>query len=99
MIRLPIISHQRNIGAATRRRRVDLGLTLLATAQASLLAVRRRYRVVHIHNPPDFLIMAAAVPRLLGAKVIFDVHDLSDDMFAMRFGSRPARMSSTEPFA
>jgi glycosyltransferase involved in cell wall biosynthesis len=86
VIRLPII-HRRNIGAL-RIAGEYLGFTLLATAQASLLAVRRRYRAVHIHNPPDFLIMAAAVPRLLGAKVIFDVHDLSDDMFAMRFGSR-----------
>jgi glycosyltransferase involved in cell wall biosynthesis len=43
---------------------------------------------VHVNNPPDFLILAAVVPKLLGAKVIFDVHDLSPDMFAMRFGGR-----------
>ena len=64
------------------------GFTLLAAAQASLLAVRRRYSAVHVHNPPDFLIIAATVPKLLGASVIFDVHDLSDDMFAMRFDNR-----------
>jgi hypothetical protein len=58
------------------------------------LAARQRYNVVHVNNPPDFLVLAAAVPELLGAKVILDVHDVSLDMFAMRFGSlRGARLS------
>ena len=65
-----------------------VGFTLFAAVRASLLTARRRYSAVHIHNPPDFLIVAAVVPKLFGARVIFDVHDLSDDMFAMRFGTR-----------
>jgi glycosyltransferase involved in cell wall biosynthesis len=84
--RLPI-AHRRGRGVL-RVAAEYLGFTLLATAQASRLAGRRHYSAVHVHNPPDFLIVAATVPKLLGAKVIFDVHDLSDDMFAMRFGSR-----------
>jgi glycosyltransferase involved in cell wall biosynthesis len=84
--RLPI-AHRRGRGVL-RVAAEYLGFTLLATAQASRLAGRRRYSAVHVHNPPDFLIVAATVPKLLGAKVIFDVHDLSDDMFAMRFGNR-----------
>ena len=35
----------------------------------------RRYDVVHIHNMPDVLVFAAIVPKLLGAKVILDLHD------------------------
>ena len=50
--------------------------------------LRRRYDVIHVNNPPDFLFLSALVPKLLGAKVIFDVHDLAPDMFAMRFGRR-----------
>ena len=67
-----------------------LGFTFLASFRAALLAVDRRYDVVHVNNPPDFLIVSAFVPKLLGARVIFDVHDLAPDMFAMRFGRRPA---------
>jgi glycosyltransferase involved in cell wall biosynthesis len=85
--RLPI-AHRRAAGALHVVAEY-LGFTLMAAARASLLAVRRRYSAVHIHNPPDFLIFAATIPKLLGAKVIFDVHDLSDDIFAMRFGARP----------
>ena len=44
--------------------------------------------VVHVHNPPDSLVAAAVVPRLLGSRVIFDIHDRSTDMFAMRFPGR-----------
>jgi glycosyltransferase involved in cell wall biosynthesis len=69
-----------------------LGFTLLAAAKAARLAIRRRYAVVQVHNPPDFLVAAALVPRALGARIIFDIHDLAPDMFNMRFeGSRGAR--------
>jgi glycosyltransferase involved in cell wall biosynthesis len=63
--------------------------TLLATVYVARLALRQRPDVVQVHNPPDFLIAAALLPKLLGARVVFDVHDLSSDMFAMRFGDRP----------
>jgi glycosyltransferase involved in cell wall biosynthesis len=35
----------------------------------------RRYDLVHVHNMPDVLVFAAIVPKLLGAKVILDLHD------------------------
>jgi glycosyltransferase involved in cell wall biosynthesis len=66
-----------------------VGFTLLASAQLFWRVIRRRYGIVQIHNPPDFLIVAAIAPRLLGARVILDIHDLSPDMFAMRFDGRP----------
>jgi len=36
-----------------------------------------RYDVIHVHNPPDFLIFAATPYRLLfGTKVVLDLHDM-----------------------
>ena len=32
-----------------------------------------RYRLVHINNMPDFLVLATWLPRLLGRPVIHDV--------------------------
>jgi glycosyltransferase involved in cell wall biosynthesis len=86
VIRLPI-AHRWGAGAV-RTAREYLGFTLLATIRVARLGRRRRYKVVHVNNPPDFLIVSALVPKLLGAKLIFDVHDLSPDMFAMRFSGR-----------
>jgi glycosyltransferase involved in cell wall biosynthesis len=76
-------------GGASAVAREYLGFTMLATARVAALAARRRYEVIHVHNPPDFLILAALAPRLLGARVIFDVHDLAPELYAMRFGRRP----------
>jgi glycosyltransferase involved in cell wall biosynthesis len=60
----------------------------MATFVVGGRAIRRRYDVVQVHNPPDFLIVAAAVPRLLGSRIILDIHDPSPEMFAMRFPGR-----------
>src|SRR5439155_3223461 len=62
--------------------------TALATIHAVRRSRRRRYDVVQVHNPPDFLVAAALLPRLLGSKLLLDVHDLTPDMFAMRFENR-----------
>jgi len=40
---------------------------------------------VHVHNIPDFLVFAAWYPKLLGAKVILDIHDIVPEFFASKF--------------
>jgi glycosyltransferase involved in cell wall biosynthesis len=47
-----------------------------------------RYRLVHINNMPDFLALAAWLPRLLGRPVIHDVHDLMPELYLEKFGSK-----------
>jgi glycosyltransferase involved in cell wall biosynthesis len=44
-----------------------------------------RYDVVHIHNMPDFLVFAAWYPRLTGAKLILDIHDVVPELFGNKF--------------
>jgi glycosyltransferase involved in cell wall biosynthesis len=65
-----------------------LAFAAIAAGVVGARASRRRYDVVQVHNPPDFLIVAAAVPRLLGSRIILDIHDPSPEMFAMRFPGR-----------
>ena len=43
--------------------------------------LRSRVDVVHIHNMPDILVLAALLPRLTGARVILDVHDPMPELF------------------
>src|SRR5207247_8680052 len=52
----------------------------------STLHVKRRYDVVQVHTMPDFLVFAALIPKLLGAKIILDVHDLMPELYAAKFG-------------
>lgn len=41
----------------------------------ALRCLTRRYDLVHVHNMPDALVFSALVPKLLGARVILDLHD------------------------
>src|SRR5436190_6751098 len=84
--RLPI-THSR--GGGFGRLLVEyLGFTIAATGMLALRSPVRRYDVVQIHNPPDFLVVAGIAPRLFGARVLLDIHDLAPDMLDMRYGGR-----------
>jgi glycosyltransferase involved in cell wall biosynthesis len=65
------------------------GYTVLASFYVAARNFRRRYRVIHVNSPPDFLMLAAVLPKLLGARVILDIHDFAPEMFLMRFGGLP----------
>lgn len=87
--RLPV----KHVPGAGLRRILSEYLTFATLAALVLIppALRRRYHVVHVHNPPDFLILAGLLPRLFGSRLILDVHDLSSHMFRSRFAGRAAR--------
>jgi glycosyltransferase involved in cell wall biosynthesis len=49
----------------------------------------KRYDVIHVHSVPDFLVFAAIVPKMLGARVILDIHDILPEFYASKFGASP----------
>jgi glycosyltransferase involved in cell wall biosynthesis len=49
---------------------------------------KRRYDLVHIHNMPDVLVFSAVVPKVLGAKIILDLHDPMPELMMTIFGFR-----------
>lgn len=49
---------------------------------------RHRYDVVHVHNMPNVLVFAALVPKLLGARLMLDVHDLMTVNYMAKFDSK-----------
>ena len=59
---------------------------LLCGAILAGRALRKRYDLLHIHNMPDFLVFSALVPKLLGAKVILDLHDPMPELMMTIFG-------------
>ncbi len=54
---------------------------ILGGLQLALLHFRAKIDVVHVHNIPDLLVLAAMVPRLGGSKLVLDVHDPSPELF------------------
>jgi glycosyltransferase involved in cell wall biosynthesis len=80
--RLPV---KRHAGGHTTRLLEYLNFFALAFFRLTSLHLRRRYNVVQIHNLPDFLVFAALIPKLIGARVILDLHDLMPEFYAERY--------------
>ncbi|MDJ0791801.1 MAG: glycosyltransferase family 4 protein [Acidimicrobiia bacterium] len=64
-------------------------LRFLAAASWRLtrLHLAKRFDVVHVNNMPDFLVFSALPAKLLGAKVILDLHDPMPELYAAKFDS------------
>ncbi len=45
----------------------------------------KRYKVVHVHNPPDTLFVVGFLCKLFRMKFVFDHHDLSPNLYLTRF--------------
>ncbi len=59
---------------------------LLAFFKINQLLLRGALDLVHVHNMPDFLVFSAIVPRLVGKKLVLDVHDTILETFKVKFG-------------
>ena len=44
------------------------------------------YDLIHVHSVPDFEVFATILPKLLGAKIILDIHDIVPEFYASKFG-------------
>ena len=47
--------------------------------------LEKRYDVIHVHSVPDFEVFAAWLPKLMGAKVILDIHDIVPEFYCSKF--------------
>jgi glycosyltransferase involved in cell wall biosynthesis len=47
--------------------------------------LRHGFDVIHAHNPPDTLFVAAVPFKLLGRKFVFDHHDLCPELYRSRY--------------
>ncbi len=66
---------------------------LLASVVVAARHLRRPYDLVQVHSMPDILVLAGLIPRLLGARVVLDLHEVMPEFFATKFGrpiSHPA---------
>src|SRR4051794_30261786 len=62
---------------------------ILGAWKLARLHFERKLRVVHVHNMPDILVLAAMVPRLGGSKLVLDVHDPMPELFMTWTNCRP----------
>lgn len=58
---------------------------LKATIFLGFMQVWKRYDVLHVHSVPDFLVFAGLAPKLMGAKIVLDIHDLLPEFYDSKF--------------
>lgn len=58
---------------------------ILALFKVGSLHWKNKFGTVQAHNLPNFLVFAALFPKLTGARVILDIHDVMPEFYAMRF--------------
>jgi len=80
--RLPI-QRDKSLGFAGQFLEYFKFLTL-AFFKLTALHWRRKYGTVEVHSPPDFLVFAALWPKLTGAKIILNIHDVMPEFFMSR---------------
>lgn len=82
--RLPV-QHQRGQGPVGYIREY-LAFFLRATLVLTKLHIKNRYPIIQIHNMPDFLVFVTIIPKLLGARVLLDMHDVTPELFQSLYG-------------
>lgn len=51
------------------------------------LQLRYRFKIVHVHTLPDFLIFATLWNKIFGAKLILDLHEIFPELYMARTGA------------
>ena len=86
ILRIPI---KRRRGSAVTYAYQYSAFLVTVSLVIALRSVACRYDLVYVHNMPDFLVLCAVLPKLLGAKVILDLHDPMPELMTTIFGFQP----------
>jgi glycosyltransferase involved in cell wall biosynthesis len=87
------LRHRRGAGVV-RALLEYVAFVTFASAWLAARSVRRPFDIVHLHSPPDFLVLAGLPARVRGSKLVLDIHDLSSHMLAVRASGTLARIAS-----
>jgi glycosyltransferase involved in cell wall biosynthesis len=62
-----------------------LWFLIKSSIYASFMHIKHKYDLVHVHSLPDYEIFAAWLPKLTGAKLILDIHDIVPELYISKF--------------
>jgi glycosyltransferase involved in cell wall biosynthesis len=69
-----------------------LKFLLLATFKLVRLHRKERYDIVYFHTMPDLIVLVGLIPKLFGARVVLNIHDMMPELYMSKFG-----VSATHP--
>lgn len=53
--------------------------------------LKRRYNCIQVHTMPDVLVFSTFIPKLLGAKVLLDLHEPTPELWITKYGEKKYR--------
>lgn len=59
---------------------------VLSFFAVTVLYFRRRYRVIQFHTLPDFIVFSGIIPKMFGAKLVLDMHEVTPEFYESKFG-------------
>ena len=66
---------------------LEYGIAHLQLLSRALAALLRGASTLHFNGPPDTLALAGIAARLVGGRVVYDMHDSGPELFEAKFGS------------
>lgn len=79
-------SRERNEGSPLSYLLKMLGFFFRSMWFLAVQQFREPYDLIHVHNLPDFEVFATLVPRLMGTRVILDMHEITPEFYQSKFG-------------
>lgn len=68
----------------------DYGVfAFFAGVHVTFLHLKHRFDAIQVNTMPDFLVFAAAIPKLLGAKIVLGMQEPVPELWEAKFGSAP----------
>lgn len=61
---------------------------------ASKVYLKKPFHVIHAGNPPDDIFLVALLFKVFGVKYVFDIHDLSPELYSSRYRGKKSGMYS-----
>jgi glycosyltransferase involved in cell wall biosynthesis len=63
-------------------------LRFLCAATFKLLGLFRkeRYDFIYVHSMPDLLVLVGLIPKLFGARIVLNIHDMMPELYMSKFG-------------
>jgi glycosyltransferase involved in cell wall biosynthesis len=58
---------------------------IYAFFKVSVLMLKKRYQAIDVNTLPDFLVFSALIPKILGAKIILDMHEVMPEFYMSKF--------------
>jgi len=47
----------------------------------SYLYFKKKYKIIHVNNMPDLLVFTSLIPKIFGARIILDIHDVMSEIY------------------